>query len=262
MGHVDDAHDAEGDGEANGGQQQHRAERQTVPGVLHAGPDRERTLDRGDGAGRGLGNARRLIAAADLGQQRQRFLIAARPDGRDGLELVDLAGIGLEQENGGARLGQRLFDAAVGFLGERRVHRRQRRLVMRLEHGFRRRQPRDHVRRQQGQAAQRGVDTAAQAIVEAHRRGIVGQLVDGRAGGRIDDLAVGLLDIDLLGLGIEHQPLVLQRADYRIGQRIARHRDLAHRIIGVGEIVIGEFGDGLFEAGGEGRNGRDDQGNG
>ena len=34
MGHVDDAHHPEGDGKANGGQQQHRAQRQAVPGVL------------------------------------------------------------------------------------------------------------------------------------------------------------------------------------------------------------------------------------
>ena len=38
MGHVDDAHDAEGDGKADRGQQQHRAERQAVPGVLHHRP--------------------------------------------------------------------------------------------------------------------------------------------------------------------------------------------------------------------------------
>ena len=46
MRHVDDAHDAEGDGEADGGEQQHRAERQPVPGVLHRGPDRQAVLDR------------------------------------------------------------------------------------------------------------------------------------------------------------------------------------------------------------------------
>jgi hypothetical protein len=48
MGHVDDAHDAEGDGKPDRGEQQHRAQRQAVPGVLHHRPHREVALDRGD----------------------------------------------------------------------------------------------------------------------------------------------------------------------------------------------------------------------
>ena len=48
VGHVDDAHDAEGDGEADGGEQQHRAERDSVPGVLHRLPQDEPVLDRPD----------------------------------------------------------------------------------------------------------------------------------------------------------------------------------------------------------------------
>ena len=42
MRHVDDAHDAEGDGEADGGEQQHRAEREAVPDVLAGLPERKR----------------------------------------------------------------------------------------------------------------------------------------------------------------------------------------------------------------------------
>src|SRR6202522_3608215 len=45
MRHVDDAHDAEGNGEADGGEQQHRAERKTVPGVLHRLPQCQAILD-------------------------------------------------------------------------------------------------------------------------------------------------------------------------------------------------------------------------
>ena len=50
MRHVDDAHDAEGDGEADGGQQQHRAERDAVPDVLRRPPRAQRRVDRGDRA--------------------------------------------------------------------------------------------------------------------------------------------------------------------------------------------------------------------
>ena len=39
MRHVDDAHDAEGDGQPGGGQQQHRAEREAVERALQHGPD-------------------------------------------------------------------------------------------------------------------------------------------------------------------------------------------------------------------------------
>ena len=39
MRHVDDAHDAEGDGKADGGKQQHRTETQAIDGVLHILPE-------------------------------------------------------------------------------------------------------------------------------------------------------------------------------------------------------------------------------
>jgi hypothetical protein len=45
MRHVDDAHHAEGDGKADRGEQQHRAERQAVPDVLPGGPERKMVLD-------------------------------------------------------------------------------------------------------------------------------------------------------------------------------------------------------------------------
>ena len=55
MRHVDHAHDAEGDGKPDGGEQQHRAERQPVPGVLQDGPKREAALHgRGSGIRRGF----------------------------------------------------------------------------------------------------------------------------------------------------------------------------------------------------------------
>ena len=51
VGHVDDAHDAEGDGEADGGEQQHRAERQPVPDVLDVADEAQAVLDGGDRGG-------------------------------------------------------------------------------------------------------------------------------------------------------------------------------------------------------------------
>ena len=46
---------------------------------------------------------------------------------------------------------------------------------------------------------------------------------------------------------IGRQPAVLQRADDGKGERIARGRDRADRFVGVGKIVIGEFGDRILE---------------
>ena len=73
------------------------------------------------------------------------------------------------------------------------------------------------IGRQQRQAAERGLDVTAQLVVEAHGGSAVGNAGDGRTGQGVDDLAVGLLDVDLLAVGIGHQPTVLQRADDGIG---------------------------------------------
>ena len=48
MGHVDDAHLAEGDGKADGREKQHRAEADAVGDVLQRGPERQPLLDRRD----------------------------------------------------------------------------------------------------------------------------------------------------------------------------------------------------------------------
>ncbi len=53
MRHIDNAHDAESDGEARSSQQQHRAERDAVPDILDAFPEGESVLDAARGVGRG-----------------------------------------------------------------------------------------------------------------------------------------------------------------------------------------------------------------
>jgi len=116
-----------------------------------------------------------------------------------------------------------------------------------LEDRLRRRDALDGVGRQQGQAAERGLDGPAQAVVEADGGGVVRQLVDGSAGGGIDDLAIGLGDKNLLGVGIGRQPVLPKRADDRKGERIARRRDRSDRFLGIGKLVIGEFGDRILE---------------
>ena len=92
--HVDDAHHAEGDGEADGGEQQHRAERQAVPEVLRHVPGGEPVVDGGDGLGRGPLHACGLVAGQRRPAAPRAVLVAAVADDADGGELVGLLGIG------------------------------------------------------------------------------------------------------------------------------------------------------------------------
>ena len=50
-----------------------------------------------------------------------------------------------------------------------------------------------------------------------------------------------------LDIRIGRQPAFLQRADDGKGERIARCGDHADRFVGIGKIVIGEFGDRILE---------------
>ena len=77
MRHVDDAHHAEGDGEADGGQQQHRAQADAEDDVLGCGHDAEMALDR---RRRRVAAATRTLSGAVAGsaaRMRQRFAVAA-----------------------------------------------------------------------------------------------------------------------------------------------------------------------------------------
>ena len=88
-------------------------------------PDGEVAVDGGDGLGDGALDGGRLVGR-HAGQQAARVLVAAVADGDDGRHLVGLAGVGLGEDDGGARLLQRLLHARVALLGERRIERRQR----------------------------------------------------------------------------------------------------------------------------------------
>ena len=82
MRHVDHAHHAEGDGEADGGEQQHRAEREAEPDVLRLGPHRLRPLDAGDARPWPPRRSRARRRALERRQRRQRVAAAAAGDDR------------------------------------------------------------------------------------------------------------------------------------------------------------------------------------
>ena len=86
----------------------------------------------------------------------------------------------------------------------RRLERRQRAFLARLEDGLRGIGAACRVGGKQRQAADRGVDRAAQAVVEPHRCEIVGgNAGHGRAGRGIDELLSAVLDVDFLGVCVE-----------------------------------------------------------
>ena len=133
MRHVDDAHDAEGDGEADRRQQQHRAERDAVPDVLAGGPQRQRRSSILAIAAEAASFSAPSELASIAGQQRQRLAVAARGDQIDRRELFGLGQIG-HQHGGSARLLEPGLDAGIGLLGDRRVERWDGRRVGRAEH--------------------------------------------------------------------------------------------------------------------------------
>ena len=116
------------------------------------------------------------------------------------------AGVGLEQDDGGARLGQRPLDAGVRFLGERRIERRQRVRVARLEHRLRGLVALGRIGGEQGQATERRLDRAAQPIVEPHRAEIGGRIRRGLAGRGIEDRAGLVADEDLVAARRARRP--------------------------------------------------------
>ena len=259
MRHVDDAHHAEGDGEPDRRQQQHRAEREPVPGVLHGAPDRQRALDLSARRQRGLVHGVRLVGRQAV-DQAERILVAAVADDRDGEDLVGHAAVVGGEHDGGARLGHRLFHARIGFRGERLVERRQNVGRARLEHRLRGVVAPVGIGGHQRQSADRRVDHAAQPVIEADRIDIVGRRAFGRLAGRgVEQRAVFGLDVDLLVLGAERQPPLLQRLDQRPRQRAAAGGDRVDRIGGVAEIVGGEARQRVLVGAGIGKAGAGDE---
>ena len=225
MRHVDHAHDAEGDGKADGGEQQYRAERNAVPGVLHRVPQHQAVVDRGDGGGRGL-HDRRRGAGRQAGEEPERLLVAALAHHVDGGELVLILGIGTEENDRRARLQQRTLDPRVLLLGDGGVERRQRACLTRLEHRLRGLVSRAGIAGQQRKPAERGVERAAQPIVDADIVEIVRRVArDWLAGGGVGELAGIVLDVDRLAFGAEHQLAVLQGTDDGFRARIAARGD-------------------------------------
>ena len=70
------------------------------------------------------------LVGAQIGQHRQRFLVAARPDGGDGVELLGIGRVILEQHDRRPGFAERLLRVLVFFLLQCGVDRRQQALLV------------------------------------------------------------------------------------------------------------------------------------
>ena len=113
MGHVDHAHHAEGDGQADGGQQQDRAQAEAKEYVLDETVELDAALN---GFNRLGGSAAQLGVFVVLGDAAQRvagFLLKRTAEGvNGGHALIAVAGLQVEQ---GQRGVDRVADAAGPF---------------------------------------------------------------------------------------------------------------------------------------------------
>ena len=259
MRHVDHAHGAEGDGEPDGGQQQHRAERNAIPDILRHLPRGQRLLDR-VGGGRGSGLDLAVGGGSDGLQNAERIAVGAVTNQGDRGELLRRRRVGGREHDGGTRLAHRALDARVLFDGKRLVEGRQGRRIPTLEEGVGSAEPDPGIGAHQGERTDRGLDRAAQAVVDAHTLevgfdGATGRLAGDRFAQRQPvavDLAddrelVGSADVELAGP---------QGFEDRRGALFARSRQRGYRRLALAQTAGGEIPDEGREVGRECRSGQ------
>ncbi len=253
--HVDDAHDAEGDGETDGGEQQDRTERQAVPDVLSRLPDRQSAPDADGGALGCLAHPRGRVGG-QRAEHGERVLVAAALDDGDGGDAVRLRCAGIGDEDGGAGLLHQRLDAGIAFLADGGLERRQGRAVARLEDGLRGCCPACRVGVHQGQRAHGRLDGAAHIVVETYRAGgaDIGCRLTGRCG---QEGTVGAADEDgAVGLPVD-EASVAQGLDDSSRPGRAGSGEAVH---GPDDVVEGFGGETLGQGGVVLRcHGRDDQ---
>ena len=215
--HVDDAHHAEGDGEADGGQQQHRAERKPVPGVLHRGPNAQDCSGSRRWRRPRLSSRREWRLPADLPSSRARpDRRAARITATASILSASDASVAIEHDRG-ARLDQRLpapgrrFPSAIAWSSAASAFAS---LDLNTACAASRRLPDRAPSSVRLPSAASMMPT--QAVVEPHRRKVGRRSAGDRLSGRGVEQAVGAVaDENALALRAEQQPPLLQGADHR-----------------------------------------------
>ena len=165
MRHVDDAHDAEGDGKADRRQQQHRAERDAVPDVLAGRPNGQRAVDAWRSPWSRRPSARRPAVASNEVSSDSASRSPRAPSTSIAASLS--ASARSETSTAEARAcSSRALTLGIGLLGDRRVERGDRRRIGIAEHGFGGGEPHGRIGGAERQRAEHVADDAAQPVVD------------------------------------------------------------------------------------------------
>ena len=170
MGHVDDAHGAEGDRETDGREQQNGAEARRR--TRHSGP-RSRARAAASMPSAALAAASSRSAGVPAGRLRRSARASWLPRARedfDSRKLVWRGGVGLVENDRGASALKRAADMRIALLSDGLFESRQSRDIARAEDGAggsEARVPASVLSRVE--AAERGLDGAANAVVERER---------------------------------------------------------------------------------------------
>ncbi len=227
MGHVDDAHQAVGDGQAEGHQQQDGAEADAGEQHAQAFAPGQPSVHLRDGVREGaaqLGVGLGVGREARLQQRAHRGLAAV---GQQLDRLQALRAVGRGDLGRGLQALQARLQAGVGFPGDRLVdHGQQRRIGVAPGQVVDRGSPRGELGRHEAQSAQRRLQRAAHAVVVGDVLGVVGQL-RGLARDGVDRLVV-VHDEDAGGGGLHGivEQRLRERGQAGIGPR---HRVLQGR---------------------------------
>jgi hypothetical protein len=171
--HVDDAHDAVGDRQAEGGEQQDRAEREAGEGAAEVVGPGEALLD---GANRRPGRRAHRAVGLDpgvallLGQRHQELAdpgVAAFAEGAHRVQAD--AGVGRPEARLGMRELQALADLGILFRRQRLVEQRQHLRVGAQRHLLGGLPAHRALAREEAQRGERGRQFAADAVVDADR---------------------------------------------------------------------------------------------
>ncbi len=192
MGHVDDAHDPVGDGQAQGGQEQDAAQREAREDAVHGVGQEQPALDRRQrGPGRLANRGVRLVARLGDGGQ-LRLHRQRRPGAQRRHRRQPHGRVRAPQAGPRSRQHQQLPDAAVLLPGERPVEDGEQVRRDRLAQRLRRLEPHLPVRIEDPQHCQRALEGAADPVVDDDGVGAVRRRGQRLPGGRVAELvAVG-----------------------------------------------------------------------
>ncbi len=268
VGHVDDAHHAEGDGQADGDEDEHRADAQAEEEGLQARVERLLAVDALEGRRGGLAHGRiRLGEAAVvvLLEQGRQAVVHLRPEpaGERGDRVEPgLAVAAVERGQRQADL-DLLLHVRVGLDAVALFEQDDVPFVERPQDLVHRRQPRGRVGAVQPEPGDGDADRLAQGVVGPD----AGEVVARRGPGvgerhRIDQrehgqaVVVGLDDEDaLVGVAVE-EPVVEQRREHRLGAVMAARGELIDNLLLLGIGGVAQLSQRGEEAGVAGRCGR------